>query len=498
MFQQLTAAFLGFFITLAIMPWVIRIAHKYDILDYPNEERRVHDDPIPRIGGVALFASALVAAAIVIGWEFFHGSFRLPLGPALPGVLLGCVIVFVTGLIDDVRGVTPALKLTTQTIAALCAIAYGFRIETVTLAGNGFFSLGFLSVPITILWIVGMTNAFNLIDGIDGLAGTMALIGLASCIGIDVLLHDVSGLVTIFALVGAVFGFLRYNRTPARIFLGDSGSMLLGFILSIATVHAATPDSHVTFALLPLFALAYPLTDTSISIARRWLRNQPISRADGRHVHHQILSLGLSPKRTVELLGLFFFSVALMGMSIVLAPPRVTLALGTAGFVLMFAAFFYGIRWLRYSEFLEFGASVTSVLLNARSHVRHKVLAGELAQRLIKADSIEQLSALLDEAATELDLLEVSIITGAASSLRPKLQQISPLSARPFRIDYPIAWEEAGHTHELLLRVWCERPHERLHVGAERIAMRLGAALEEWVREHPASLGIAGHVVAKP
>lgn len=127
-----------------------------------------------------------------------------------------------------------------------------------------------------------------------------------------------------------------------------------------------------------------------------------------------------------------------------------------------------------------------------RRYVRNKVLAGELAAKLVKAKSIEELSTLLDESAADLRLLEISILPGTPFYPGPKLQQISPLSARPFRIDYPIAWEQGGHTHEMVLRLWCERPSERHHVGAERIAVRLGTALEQWLREHPASFGAVG------
>ena len=317
----------------------------------------------------------------------------------------------------------------------------------------------------------------------------MAIIGIAACIGVDFLLHNSSSLIIAFALLGAVFGFMRYNLPPAKIFLGDSGSMLLGFFLSIRVVYASTGEDHVTYALIPLFALAYPLADTFIAIARRWLRGHAFSRADGRHVHHQILALGLSARRTIELLGLFFFCVAVMGISIVFAPPKVTLAVGTAGTVLFFAAFFYGVKWLRYSEFMEFGASVASVLINARSHVRNKVVAGEMAERLLRAESIEHVSAMLADCAAEFRLLEVSIIPGAIHFHGPAARQISPISDRPFRVDYPIAWEYGGVINEVVLRLWCERPTDRRHVGADRIATRLGGALETWLQRNPAAFG---------
>ena len=491
MLPQLAALTLGFAFAFGMMPWVMRLAREYEVLDIPNDDRRVHQTPVPRLGGVAIFAAAFIGAAIVLGWDHFDNSFELPRrAGALPGMVIGATIVFITGIVDDLRGVRPAFKLIAQSVAALVMVGYGFRIDAVTVTGSDVYHLGFIAAPLTVFWIVGMTNAFNLIDGVDGLAGTMAIIGLAACIVIDYLLHSASSLVIAFAMLGAVLAFLRYNHPPAKIFLGDSGSMLLGYFLSIRLVYASTGPDDVTFALLPLFALAYPLSDTFIAIARRWLRGHPFSRADGRHVHHQILALGLSPQRTIELLGLFFFAVAFMGISIVLAPPRVTLAFGMGGAVLAFAAFFYGVKWLRYSEFMEFGASVASVLLNARSHVRNKVVAGEVADKLLRAESIDQVRAMLAECATEFSLLEISIIPGAHHFPGPEGRQISPVTDRPFRVDYPVAWEHAGQTHEVVLRVWVERPTDRKHSGAERIATRLGTALEQWLQLNPTAFGV--------
>lgn len=492
LFPRLASILLGFAIAYGLMPIVMKLAREYNILDIPNEDRRVHDAPVPRLGGVAIFTATLIGAAAVFAWDYFDRSFSLPLrNGSLPGMVIGATIIFVTGVVDDVRGVKPVFKLAAQSVAAFAMVAYGFHVGPLTLGGGAPLDLGPFAAPVTILWIVGMTNAFNLIDGVDGLAGVMAIIGLAACIGVDLLIHSSSSLVISFALIGAVFGFLRYNKPPAKIFLGDSGSMLLGYFLSIRLVYAATGEDGVTYALIPVFALAYPLTDTFIAMARRWLRGHPISRADGRHIHHQILALGLSAARTVELLGVFFFCIAFMGIAIVFAPPKITLSLGMGAAVLTFAGFFYAVRWLRYTEFTELGNSVASVLLNARRRVRNKVVAGEVAEMMLRAHSIDEVRTVLADCATDFHLLEVSIVPGTAHFPGPTLRQISPVSERPFRVDYPIAWEHGGQVHEVVLRLWCERPTDLRQVGAERIATRLGAALENWLQRNPAAFGAA-------
>ena len=488
MLLQLASGSLGFLIAYGLMPWVMKLARKYRVLDYPDSPRRIHAKPIPRLGGIAIFIATVLAVTLVLAWDGLDGGLTRPLGTLLPGMAIGLSIVFFTGVVDDQRSVRPAVKLVAQSFAALAVIAYGFRIDHVTVAGNLVFDLGLLSVPITLLWVVGMTNAFNLIDGIDGLAGNCALIGLSVCVGVDYFLHDSSGLVMTFALVGAVLAFLQFNRSPARIFLGDSGSMMLGFFLAVRTMVASTTDQHVTYALIPVFALAYPLTDTAVAIARRWLRGHPISRADGRHIHHQILALGLSARRANELIGVAFFGVAGMGISLVFAPPRITLAVGMGAMILGFVMLVYGIKWLRYSEFIELGTSVASVVLNARSHVRNKLLAGEIANKLQRARTPVEVSAMLSDCAADFNLIEIALVPGATHFPGPDARQISPVHDRPFRIDYPIAWEEHGTVREVVLRLWCERPNYYQHVGAERIASRLGPALEQWLKDHPGAM----------
>src|SRR5439155_18380848 len=181
------------------------------------------------------------------------------------GFLIGASIVFLIGLVDDIRGVSPLLKLIGHSAAALIVAAYGFHVDAVTLAGNRTILLGQASIPITVLWIVGITNAFNLIDGVDGLAATFALIGLITVAVAEILVglfHH--SLVVVAVAVGAMFAFLRYNRAPAKVFLGDAGSTTLGFFLSIELWVSSTTPANITYALVPIFALAYPITDTTI------------------------------------------------------------------------------------------------------------------------------------------------------------------------------------------------------------------------------------------
>ena len=476
------AAVIAFSIAFGLIPIVNKWAREFSLLDMPDDDRRKHAMPTPRLGGVAVFVAAVCATVGVASWMGWG-----PLGNGMwPGILVGCSIVFLTGLIDDIRGVGPLGKLLAQGSAALIVIGYGFKIEVLTLAGGSGLPLGFLAVPITLLWIVALTNAFNLIDGVDGLAGTCALIGLMTSIGIQLLLANDHNATAAAAVLGAVLAFLRFNNAPAKIFLGDAGSMTLGFFLSIELVLSSTTRSGWTFGIVPLFALAYPLLDTTVAIARRWLRGHPLSRGDGRHIHHQLQSIGLSARRTVDVLALAFASVALMGVIIAFAPPRVTMVLSVAACVLMGTAALYAIRWLGYHEFRELGASVASVVVNARRRVRTKIVAAEIAERVEAARSVDELRIILKDGAEELGLLEVAIDTTSSHFIGPRDRHISPVEERPLRVDCPVVWRHTdGTTQDGVVRFWYDRPTASHYVGAERIISRVLPAVQHWLNANP-------------
>jgi UDP-GlcNAc:undecaprenyl-phosphate/decaprenyl-phosphate GlcNAc-1-phosphate transferase len=476
------AAVVAFAIAVGLIPIVSKWAREFSLLDMPDDDRRKHSQPTPRLGGVAVFVATICATFGVASWLGWG-----PMADGLwPGVLIGCSIVFVTGLVDDVRGVGPLGKLLAQGSAALIVIGYGFRIEVITLAGSTGVSLGMLAIPVTLLWIVGLTNAFNLIDGVDGLAGTCALIGLMTAMGVQIFLGGTHPAIAAAATMGAVLAFLRFNNAPAKIFLGDSGSMTLGFFLSVELVLSSTTRTGWTYIIVPIFGLAYPLLDTAVALARRWLRGHPFSRADGRHIHHQLLGMGLAARRTVDILALAFSAIALMGVMIVFAPPRVTMVLVVGGGVLMFTTALYSMRWLGYHEFTEFGASVASVLVNARRRVRNKIIASDVAERVETARSVEELRVILKEAAEELGLLEVAIDT-TPHFIGPSDRHISPVEERPLRVDCPVVWRHTdGSTQDGVVRFWFDRPTPSRYIGTERVISRLVPAVQRWLNQNPA------------
>ena len=486
--QHLTAFALGLTFCVLLVPVIVRVAHARGILDQPEPGRRVHEVPVPRLGGVAIFLGTTTAAGLVFLLSRSAGALELPYPTILPGLTIGATIVFLTGLVDDLRGLRPGMKFALQLAAAGFVVAFDLVVREVSLGTGGpSLALGIAAVPITLLWITGVTNAMNLIDGVDGLAGTAALIALAGCAVTDAYLHHDRSLVILFALAGTVVGFLRYNYAPARIFLGDSGSMTLGFFLAVRLVLCSTTPEGTTYALVPLAALAYPLLDTAVAILRRGLRGHPFSRADGRHIHHQLLAIGLPVRAAVGLLGGTFLGVAALGTSIAFAPPRFTLALVLAGGLLFLTGIVYGVRWLGYEEFSEFAGSVRSVLRNGRAAVREKIRANDVAVRIRRAGSLADIRAALADHTTTGSSLRLELLTpeeASAADRRQGERRDAPTEQdrrQIVRYDYPIGEGERS----LVFRVTGPRPSKGMHGHHERVAARIGPAIEAWLSARP-------------
>jgi UDP-GlcNAc:undecaprenyl-phosphate GlcNAc-1-phosphate transferase len=391
-------------------------------------------------------------------------------------------LIFLAGLIDDIRGLSPRLKLIIQITAALVVVAYGLAPSAVAFVPeSGVWNAGpTIGIGMLVFWIVGITNAFNLIDGLDGLASSFAIIAASVSLGSVFIIQANLPPAIPTVLVGATIGFLRYNWSPARVFLGDTGSMTLGFILSILTVISATDASGVTYPIIPLFALAFPITDTLVAMARRWVRGVSFSVADRRHIHHQLRALGLSVPQTVKILVVAFSGIAALGLITVFAPRRFTLAMIVGGVSLPAAAILYGLRWLQYEEFVEFGSSVQSALRHARHIVRTKIIANEAAMQIGRAGSVEEIREILDTLATRVGLLDIELIEpGQRERATPPSQQIAPLDALPMRLDYTFAASQSLTTL-VIIRLWSGAPsHSAPHV-MERTVMRIGKAIETW------------------
>ena len=324
--KLLLAAALSFFISYLMTPPVKHFAEKVGAIDIPKDERRIHTHPIPRMGGLAIFIG-FVAACLV----FAEAS------TPLMGMLVGAVIIAVMGAVDDIITLSPWVKLGAQVVASVVAIRCGVVFDAISnpnfLSGDTTIYIGEqLSIFLTILWIVGCTNAVNLIDGLDGLAVGVSAISSLTMLVVALFVAEPGVSVVLACLTGACIGFMPYNMNPAKIFMGDVGSQLLGFVLATVSIMGMFKFHTIITFLVPVMAMAVPLADTVFAFARRILRGQSPFHADKGHFHHRLLALGLSQKQVAAVL----YSIsAFMGLFAVLLAGN-SLGVRTVCLVLMF------------------------------------------------------------------------------------------------------------------------------------------------------------------
>lgn len=292
-----------FVIAIFATPLFKRYALQHHVVAHQNH-RTVHQGEIPKLGGGAIFFAFLIGLVLlaVTKPEMFFANVKM-----LASLAAGATILFFLGAIDDKADLNCNFKLAIEILAATGAVATGWRIEALLLPAQQELTLGLLSYPLSVLWIVGVANSFNMIDGLDGLAGGVATAILLSAMAISALFGNALVPVICLILAGAVLGFLRYNISPASIFMGDSGSLSLGFLLACLTMNAAIFDVNKAVFLIPLLLLGLPLTDTSLAIFRRWRKGIHPFHADREHVHHRLVALGMSQSgAALALVGLTF------------------------------------------------------------------------------------------------------------------------------------------------------------------------------------------------
>lgn len=275
-------------ITPFIRKWAVDTGH-YDI---PNE-RKLHKFPVPRIGGIAIWAGFMLTLGIFS--LFYSGQLE---GNALAGILLGGSIIFFVGLMDDIYNLSPYLKLFGQTLAALVAFHLGVQIIALDLPYSQILLLQVLSLPVTLVWIIGISNAMNFIDGVDGLAGGVSMISALTLSVVALNMNEPTPALLAIVLSGSALGFLNLNFYPARIFMGDSGALFCGFILACIAVTGVLKTLTMTM-LLPVIILTVPIMDITYSTLRRLWKFQSPFEADADHLHHKLLKAGFSQIRTV-------------------------------------------------------------------------------------------------------------------------------------------------------------------------------------------------------
>jgi len=289
----LTALVVSFLMT----PVVKSFAYKVGAIDVPKDERRMHHKPIPRLGGLAIFTGFMASILLFVD---------IRLNPQMQSILLGAVIIVVLGVVDDIMALPAKLKFVIQIAAALIPVLNGVSIQALSnpniFSPNAYWVLNWLSVPVTVLWIVGITNAVNLIDGLDGLANGVSAISAATVLVIALICSEAQVAVVMAALVGACVGFLPYNLNPAKMFMGDTGATFLGFILSTMSIQGLFKFYAVISFAVPFLILGLPIFDTAFAMIRRMAHGQSPMHADRGHIHHRLIDMGLNQKQAVATL----------------------------------------------------------------------------------------------------------------------------------------------------------------------------------------------------
>jgi len=365
----MTKYFLSFLIaaglSLILTPLVRSFARWANVLDLPSE-RKIHKKPVPLLGGIPIFLS--FNFAIVLGLIFDRALLSEPILSNWQGLFICQIIILALGIFDDIKHLQPWAKLIVQVVAGIIIVLFGFGIEAITnpFAGN-LVKLGFFSLPFTVIWLVLIANALNLVDGLDGLAAGTSFIAAVSIFGLSYFNQNIGVSIAAIALAGSILGFVRYNFYPAKIFLGDSGSLLLGFLLAVFSIQGSSKGATLVAVLAPVLALGFPIMETLLSMIRRFMRSIhlvdyptkngnfralyfrgfSIFKADKDHIHHRLLKLGYSQRQAVSALYgiciglsvLAFLSVAFNNINLVAFLGAIVIAV------------FIGIKSLKYQEF---------------------------------------------------------------------------------------------------------------------------------------------------
>lgn len=337
-------------ISLCITPIAIKYIKKLNITDKPND-RKVHKSPIPTLGGLAIFTSFIIGLIIL-----------QPESPYHVAIICGGILIIGVGFVDDIFDISAKTKFILQIVAACLVVFWGgLQVEFINLPFGGQIEFGFLSSVITIFWIVGITNAINLIDGLDGLAAGVSSIALLSIAGMAMMMGDVYVTTMALVLFFSTVGFLRYNFYPAKIFMGDTGALFLGYMIAVLALLGFKNVTIVSF-IIPIFILGVPISDTLIAIVRRYINKKPISSPDSAHLHHRLVKIGFTHKQTV---------LVMYALSLMFSLSGILFSMTTIGgsLLIFFVAMFVLLALI---ENLEMINSDFKPLTNLYNAIRHR------------------------------------------------------------------------------------------------------------------------------
>lgn len=386
MYATAALGLIAFLLGLILTPLCRKVAKRYNLVDKPDAKRKLHGTPTPRIGGVAVVLAYAGSIGLLLLLTPASKALHIQHGELLKSLLPGAVIIFLTGLIDDVIGLKPVQKLAGEVLGAAVALGLGmyFSPTTFSVATNHpFFAHYWFTIPLSMVWLVACTNAVNLIDGLDGLASGVGLFASVAVLLVGALTGHSGLVLATMPLVGALLAFLCYNFNPASIFLGDCGSLTIGFMLGVFSLVWSSSSPSLLGMAPPLMVLALPLIDVVLAICRRYLRRVPIFSADRGHIHHIMQARGYKPYQTA--LILYGVCAVAAGLSLL---PLLNIQYMRYAVPLVFAALV--VAGLRYLNYVEFGSARR---VFSRHHLRRvvkdDVYLDELDKSLATASSVD-------------------------------------------------------------------------------------------------------------
>jgi UDP-GlcNAc:undecaprenyl-phosphate/decaprenyl-phosphate GlcNAc-1-phosphate transferase len=395
----LTLLFLSVFVISLLLSFVATrevrdLATRRGWVASPQDLRHVHQSPLPRLGGVAIFLAFSITLSLWLGLGlFFPKLLEGVAATTLLRIYVPACLIFCLGIYDDLRGAGPYLKFAVQALAAVMLFAGGMRIlDLPVLFGYHNFPW-FIGLPLTVLWVVAITNAFNLIDGLDGLAAGSALFSTIVVFVVSLVNHSWLGSLMSLALAGAILGFLRFNFNPATIFLGDSGSLFIGFLLSALALAGAQKAPTFVAVAIPVVSFGLPILETALSIVRRLISGRPVFTADREHIHHKLLQQGMSHRQVVIVLYAVSALFAMLSLFL-LWPTGSTLGLVLA---VVGTGIWLGVQHLNYLEFGEL-RRVAQRTIEQRQIVINNLSVRRAVQELKTAGGFDQIRRILTAA----------------------------------------------------------------------------------------------------
>ena len=420
---------------------VRNLAHRYKLYDEPVGGRKIHTRPIPRLGGIAVAISMMLPLVALGLWENKISRLLVEDHSLLVSLLGGSALMLLVGVYDDLKGSRAVIKLFAQIAAASIVYSMGIRVEAITVPFFEPIRFGWMSLPVTLFWMVLVMNAINLIDGLDGLAGGVVVLAGSTLFIMSVIEDDPVAALLLVVIVGATLGFLAYNMNPASIFLGDTGSLMLGFMLALVSVHS-TQKSYTLFSIVAaILALGLPIFDLSMAVVRRFLSGQPIFRADQHHVHHLLLRKGLSQGQSIKLL----IGAAIVLEGIALLFIYANDAISSMAILALVPLGVLAVHFLGYRDVIR-NARRTKVMSEVEAQVRHRTQALETYRR--RVDSIRTLEELWQALQCLAEALEMEALAFSLEGAQPLIWERNGMAKGAERFRHQDLRE-----HELILKV---------------------------------------------